>query len=84
MDINFQLYKNFYYFVEYSSISQASQKLGATQSALSQSIKNLENMMGKTLLNRTSRGVTLTKDGTSLYDYVLEGVKRFNTAYQYF
>lgn len=27
MDINFQLYKNFYYFVEYSSISQASQKL---------------------------------------------------------
>lgn len=45
------------------SINAASQQLHITPSALSISIKNLENELQMRLLNRTSRGITLTEHG---------------------
>ena len=42
MDINYELYKVFYYVATSLSFSEASKKLFISQSAVSQSIKTLE------------------------------------------
>ncbi len=49
-----------------SSMNAASQDLHITPSALSISIKNLENELKMRLLNRTSRGITLTEQGKQI------------------
>lgn len=45
------------------SISAAARRLGASPSAVSQQLTNLENAIGATLLNRNARPVTLTPAG---------------------
>lgn len=69
MDINFELYKIFYYCAHNSSFSVAAKKLFITQSAVSQSIKNLEKQLGVTLFFRKSRSIQLTSEGELLYSY---------------
>jgi len=46
MDINFELYKIFYLTASSESFSEAAEKFFITQSAVSQSIKNLEQRIG--------------------------------------
>jgi len=45
------------------SISSAARRLEASPSAVSQQLTNLENALGTTLLNRTSRPISLTPSG---------------------
>ena len=49
------------------SFTRAAAKLGMTQSALSQIIRNLEERIGLRLLNRTTRSVTPTQAGERLF-----------------
>ncbi|WFU22073.1 LysR family transcriptional regulator [Bradyrhizobium sp. CB1717] len=49
------------------SFTRAAAKLGMTQSALSQIIRNLEERLGMRLLNRTTRSVTPTQAGERLF-----------------
>ena len=58
MDISFELYKVFYYVATTLSFSQASRQLYISQSAVSQSIKSLEQKLGHPLFlrNNSSRG----------------------------
>jgi DNA-binding transcriptional LysR family regulator len=49
------------------SFTRAAAKLGMTQSALSQIIRNLEGRLGVRLLNRTTRSVTPTQAGERLF-----------------
>jgi DNA-binding transcriptional LysR family regulator len=49
------------------SFTRAAAKLGMTQSALSQIIRNLEERIGIRLLNRTTRSVTPTQAGERLF-----------------
>jgi DNA-binding transcriptional LysR family regulator len=70
MDINFELYKVFYYAAKFESFSEAAQKLFITQSAISQSIKNLEEKLGGQLFFRKSRKVKLTWEGELLFKHV--------------
>ena len=70
MDINYELYKVFYYVATSLSFSEASKQLYISQSAVSQSIKQLEAELQTRLFARNSRGVTLTADGRMLYEYV--------------
>ncbi len=49
------------------NFTRAASKLGMTQSALSQIIRNLEERLGVRLLNRTTRSVTPTQAGERLF-----------------
>lgn len=64
------LYKVFWQVAKNKSFSKAAKVLYMTQPAISQSIMQLENDLDIRLFNRTSKGVTLTKEGIELFDYV--------------
>lgn len=51
---------------EHLSFSRAAEELGVSPSALSQTIRGLEDRLGQRLLNRTTRSVSLTEAGTEL------------------
>jgi len=52
------------------SFTRAAAKLGMTQSALSQIIRNMEERIGVRLLNRTTRSVTPTQAGERLFQKI--------------
>lgn len=52
------------------SMTLAARELRVAQSALSVHMRSLEELMGTQLLNRTSRGITLTEAGETLYAHV--------------
>ena len=61
MDINYELYKVFYYVATSLSFSEASKQLYISQSAVSQSIKTLEKKLEQPLFIRSTKKVQLTK-----------------------
>ena len=65
-----ELYRVFKEVAEAGNITAAAQTLFISQSAVSQSIKQLEAELQTRLFARNSRGVTLTADGRMLYEYV--------------
>ena len=69
-DINLNLYKIFYEVAQSENISHASKKLYLTQSAISKSIKKLEDELDTKLFYRNSKGVKLTDKGKELVFYV--------------
>lgn len=70
MDINFELYKVFYYVAAKLSFSDAAAKLFISQSAVSQSIKLLEQQLNAKLFMRNTKQVRLTHDGELLFKHV--------------
>lgn len=70
MDINYELYKVFYYVAVSLSFSEASKKLYISQSAVSQSIKVLEKKLNQTLFIRSTKKVQLTPEGEILLRHV--------------
>lgn len=70
MNINFELYKVFYHVATTLSFSKASTKLYISQSAVSQSIKTLEEKLQTTLFNRSTKKVTLTHEGSLLLQHI--------------
>lgn len=70
MDISFELYKVFYYTAVTLSFSEAAKKLYISQSAVSQSIKSLEQKLGRPLFSRNTKKVSLTLEGEALLRHV--------------
>ena len=70
MDINYELYKVFYYVAISLSFSEASKKLYISQSAVSQSIKVLEKKLNQPLFIRSTKKVQLTPEGETLLRHV--------------
>ena len=75
MDINFELYKVFYYVGKTLSFSDASKILFISQSAVSQSVKVLEKKLNKSLFDRSTKKVKLTEEGEILFKHVESAVK---------
>ena len=67
MDI--QLLKNFIILAATKNFTKAAEKMHLSQSALSLQINKLETYIGKPLLNRNNRTVTLTEAGLELITY---------------
>lgn len=78
MDINFELYKVFYYVAKTLSFSEASKALFISQSAVSQSIKVLEKRLEKVLFIRSTKKVQLTKEGELLFKHIEPAVNLIN------
>lgn len=53
---------------EQKSYTRAAERLGISKSAISQKIKELENLAGVALVHRTTRNVRLTDAGKELVD----------------
>jgi len=70
MNISFELYKVFYYVAKTLSFSEAANHLYITQSAVSQSIKVLEEKLSMTLFIRHTKIVKLTTEGELLYSHI--------------
>ena len=70
MSVKLELYRVFKEVAEMGNITAAAQALYISQSAVSQSIKQLERDLQTRLFARNSRGVTLTAEGQMLYEYV--------------
>ena len=70
MDINYELYKVFYYVATTLSFSEASRHLFISQSAVSQSIKALEKKLEQPLFIRSTKKVKLTPAGELLLKHV--------------
>ncbi len=66
-DINLNLYRSFYYVAKFGGFTKASTHINTSQSSLSASVKNLEDLLNKKLFVRTSTDVTLTNYGRELY-----------------
>lgn len=76
MDINFELYKTFFYVTETGSFSSAAAILFVSQSAVSQSIKTLEKRIGYPLFIRSTKKIKLTPAGELLYHYIQPAIKQ--------
>lgn len=70
MDINYELYKVFYYVAKSLSFSEAADALFISQSAVSQSIKTLEKRLNQQLFIRSTKRVALTKEGELLLKHI--------------
>ncbi len=70
MKTKLEYYRIFYETARYSSFSTAAQHLYISQSAISQCIHQLEEDLKTQLFIRSRRGVTLTKEGTLLFNKI--------------
>lgn len=80
MDINFELYKIFYMVTKVGSFTAAAKELFITQSAVSQSIKILEENLGCQLFIRGPRSIKLTGAGELLFRHVEQAYSLFKAA----
>ena len=79
-NINFNLYKIFYDVSKYGSFSKAASFTYTTQSAISKSIKKLEDELKTQLFYRNPHGVALTEKGKQLLYYVEKSYGNMLTA----
>lgn len=61
------------------SFSKASEELSLTQSAISQQLLKLEELLGQSLFFRNGKGVTLTAAGELLYETVSDTLSRLSS-----
>jgi DNA-binding transcriptional LysR family regulator len=57
----------FHHVIEAGSFTRAGDKLGLSKSVVSQHVTDLENQLGVRLLNRTTRSVSITEEGSLVY-----------------
>lgn len=77
MAVNLEYYRVFYHAAKCGSVTKAAAELSLSQPAVSQSIRQLENVLGIRLFVRSARGLTLTAEGKALYAYAEAGCSQF-------
>jgi len=73
-DIPLDLYRVFYHVAREGGFSRAAQHLHISQSAVSQSVKKLEQQLGHRLFTRNSRRIGLTSEGRRLLPRIREAI----------
>lgn len=68
MEVNWNLYKYFFYVCEYGSITKAAQHFYITQPAISKHIRSLEQQLGFCLIISNNKGIQTTDEGQKLYE----------------
>ena len=76
---NIEYYRTFMYVAKFQSFTQAANHLCVSQSAVSQSIKKLEEELDCKLLTRNAREFKLTAEGELLFSYVQRAMQEFYT-----
>ncbi len=76
MNLNFELYKIFYYVCSYMSITDAARHLFVSQPAITKQIQNLEQALGIVLFVRSRKGLELTEDGKKLFKEIKSPVEK--------
>ena len=79
-NINLNLYKVFYDVCKYGSFSKTAEFTYTTQSAISKSIKKLEEDLETQLFYRNSNGIELTDKGRELFHYIEQAYANLLTA----
>lgn len=79
MIVKLDLYRVFKEVAETGNISVAAKNLYISQSAVSQSVKQLETALQARLFSRSPRGVSLTGEGQMLYEYVRSALGLLST-----
>lgn len=64
--------------VELNSFTKAAEKLGYTQSAISQLISSLEDEYNIKILKRSRNGINLTSEGEKIYPDILQTINSFS------
>ncbi len=77
-NINFELYKVFYYVAKMKNITKAAEILLISQPAITQTIKKLESELNISLFYRTSRGMELTSAGEELFQNIRNSIECLN------
>lgn len=72
------LYKVFCQVAKSKSFSRAAKELYMTQPAVSQAIMQLEGELDIRLFNRTPKGVSLTNEGSILFEYINSAINLIN------
>ena len=80
MNINFELYKMFYYVCKHENITKAAEDLMISQPGISKAIKNLEGQLNCTLFIRNKNGVILTEEAKILYEQIKNAIEIIDTA----
>lgn len=73
--MDFKQLEAFVAVVDWNSFSEAAKKLYLTQPTISAHIRTLEEELGTTLVNRTTKSLKITQDGYKLYDYAVSLLK---------
>lgn len=82
MEQNLNYYKIFYEVAKCGNISKAADSLYISQPAVSKSITKLEQSLGHILFFRSKKGVKLTTEGETLFNYLEQAFSSINTAEQ--
>jgi DNA-binding transcriptional LysR family regulator len=75
--LDLDLLKTFTVIAETGSLSRSAIRIGLTQAAVSLQVKRLERLLKQQLLERTGRGVTLTRNGSRLLEHA-ERILRYH------
>lgn len=73
--MNYEYYKVFYEVASQESLTHAAEQLFISQSAVSQTISQMERELGVRLFLRQPRGVQLTQEGKILYAHIKESIQ---------
>ena len=80
MEQNLNHYKIFYEAAKTGNISKAADNLYISQPAVSKSITKLEQSLGQVLFIRSKKGVKLTEEGKTLFEYLKQAFDSIDTA----
>ena len=80
MNVDLELYRVFYVVAKNKHMTKAAEELHISQSAISQSIKKLEDQLGGILFLRSNKGMELTSEGKMFYEYVKGALDLINSA----